>query len=439
MGEIQGRIGKYRWTICTLVFFATTINYLDRQVIAILKPFLEADLGIGEADYGYIMGAFTFAYGIGMLLAGRIIDKLGTKIGYALSLFLWSVAAMAHAFTRGAIGLSIMRGFLGVSEAGNFPAAVKTVAEWFPKKERALATGIFNSGTNIGAILAPLTVPFMATQWGWQWAFIITGAIGLLWLIFWFIFYEVPEKQKRLSKPELDHILSDNEIVKTQAVPWLKLLKYRQAYVFVIGKFLTDPVWWFFLFWIPSWLHDVRGIQVKEGKFGISLALIYTAASFGSIFGGWLSSFLIKKGVSLFKARSFSLLFFACLVVPVMMVQSAGIGLWGAIALISIAAASHQGWAANLFTVVSDMFPKRAVATLIGMGGFAGAMSGMLISGIAGNVLEYWKAKESIQTGYWIIFIYAAGAYLVTWILMNLVAPRFKQVDLDADDLNTEK
>ncbi len=261
--KLNEKVGNYRWTICALIFFATTVNYLDRQVIGILKPLLKSDLGIGELEYSWIVMSFQFAYAGGMLLAGRVIDKIGTKLGYALSLVLWSIAAIAHAFAKGPLGFGIARAGLGISEAGNFPAAIKTVAEWFPKKERALATGIFNSGTNVGAIIAPLVVPWLARVYGWQMAFIATGAVGLTWLIFWFIFYEVPKKQKRLKQPELEYILSDHEEEKSEKVPWAKLFKYRQTWSFVVGKFLTDPIWWFYLFWIPGWLADVRGLDIK--------------------------------------------------------------------------------------------------------------------------------------------------------------------------------
>ena len=351
--DSQERIGKYRWTICTLVFFATTVNYLDRQVIGILASDLQKDIGISEAEYGYIVMAFQGAYALGMLIAGRVIDKLGTKIGYALAFIGWSLAAIGHAFAKGAFGFGVARAFLGVTEAGNFPAAIKTTAEWFPKRERALATGIFNSGTNIGAIVAPLVVPWIYINWGWQMAFIATGAIGLIWLIFWFIFYEVPEKQKRLSEGELAYINSDNEEEVSEKIPWAELFKYRQTWAFFAGKFLTDPVWWFYLFWIPKWLVDVRGLDTSQIKeFGLPLVVIYSATTVGSIFGGWLSSFLIKKGWAVHRSRAITMLIFACLVVPIVFAQASGIGLWSAIALISLAAASHQAWSANLFTTV---------------------------------------------------------------------------------------
>jgi len=426
--QANERIGKYRWTICALVFFATTVNYLDRQVIGILKPVLETDIGLGEAEYGYIVSAFQAAYAIGMLLMGRFIDWLGTKLGYAFAFIGWSLAAMAHALARGPVGFGVARAFLGVTEAGNFPAAIKTVAEWFPKKERALATGIFNSGTNVGAILAPILVPWLTINWGWQMAFIATGAVGLIWLIFWFIFYEVPEKQKRLGEPEMALIKSDQEEEVKESIPWLKLLRYRQTWAFFVGKFLTDPIWWFYLFWIPAWLADVRGLNIKE--FGLPLVVIYTATTVGSIFGGWLSSYLIKKGWKVYRARAGAMLLFALLVLPIMLAQAEGIGFWGAISLISLAAASHQAWSANIFTTVSDMFPKKAVASVTGIGGFAGSIGGILVAVFTGNLLEFWEKQGHIESGYLILFIIAGLAYIVAWIIFNLIAPKMKRVEL---------
>jgi ACS family hexuronate transporter-like MFS transporter len=426
--QVNEKIGKYRWTICTLVFFATTVNYLDRQVISILKPVLDSELGIGEIEYASIVSAFQLSYAIGMLLMGRFIDWLGTKLGYAFAFVGWSIAAIGHALARGPVGFGVARAFLGVTEAGNFPAAIKTIAEWFPKRERALATGIFNSGTNVGAILAPILVPIIYIHWGWQMAFISVGAIGLIWLIFWFIYYEVPEKQKRLGQPELEYIQSDQEEESAEKVPWLKLLKYRQTWAFFVGKFLTDPIWWFYLFWIPGWLADVRGLDITE--FGLPLVVIYTATTVGSIFGGWLSSFLIKKGWPVYKARSGAMLLFAVMVVPIMFAQAEGIGFWGAIAVISIAAASHQAWSANIFTTVSDMFPKKAVASVTGIGGFSGSIGGILVAMLAGTVLEIAKAAGHVQTGYTTLFLISGSAYIVAWVIFNLVAPKMKKVEL---------
>ena len=426
------KTGNYRWTVCALIFFATTVNYLDRQVIGILKPLLESDLNIGEAEYGYIVTAFQLAYAFGMVIAGRLIDKFGTKIGYGVSVFLWSLAAMGHALAKGAFGFGFWRAFLGVSESGNFPAAIKTVAEWFPKRERALATGIFNSGTNVGAIIAPLAVPAIASAWGWQAAFIITGAIGFLWIILWFIYYEVPEKQRRLSQGELEFIHSDVEEKSepTESIPWSRLLKYRQTWMFFIGKGLTDPIWWFYLFWIPGWLASVRGTGLDIKSFGLPLVVIYTSTTVGSIFGGWLSSFMIKKGMSPFKARKIAMLVFALLVIPIVFAQSPALSTWGAVGLIALAASSHQAWSANIFTTVSDAFPKSAVSSVTGIGGMAGALGGAFVSILAGNLLEYYKNAGHIETGYVIMFAIAGSAYLLAWIIMQVFAPKNKKITL---------
>jgi ACS family hexuronate transporter-like MFS transporter len=427
------KIGNFRWTICALVFFATTVNYLDRQVIGILKPLLESDLNIGEAQYGNIVTAFQLFYAFGMLIAGRLIDKFGIKISYGISVILWSIAAMGHSLARGAIGFGFWRAFLGISESGNFPAAIKTMAEWFPKRERALATGIFNSGTNIGAIVAPLAIPAIVTAFGWRAAFIITGALGFIWIIFWFILYEVPARHKRLSSRELELIRSDTtedeEAVKP--VPWLKLIKYRQTWIFFIGKAMTDPIWWFYLFWIPGWLSEVRGAGLNIRTFGLPLVVIYTSTTVGSIFGGWLSSFMIKRGASPFTARKYTMLIFALLVIPVFFAQSKGISTWGAIALISLAASSHQAWSANIYTTVSDAFPKSAVSSVTGFGGMAGALGGAFVSVFAGHLLQFYKNAGHIETGYTVMFAISACAYILAWIIMNLFAPKVKKAVID--------
>jgi MFS transporter, ACS family, hexuronate transporter len=427
------KIGNYRWTVCALIFFATTVNYLDRQVIGILKPLLESDLNIGEAEYGYIVTAFQLFYAFGMVIAGRLIDKFGTKIGYGISVLFWSLAAMGHALAKGALGFGFWRALLGVTESGNFPAAIKTVAEWFPKRERALATGIFNSGTNVGAIVAPLAVPAMAAAWGWQSAFIITGAIGFIWIICWFIFYEIPEKQRKLSAGELEFIKSDVDEAEEnpQPIPWLKLLKFRQTWMFFIGKAMTDPIWWFYLFWIPGWLSTVRGAGLNIKSFGLPLVVIYTSTTVGSVLGGWISSFMIKKGISPFNARKYTMLIFALLVIPVFFAQSQGVSTWGAIALISLAASSHQAWSANIFTTVSDAFPKRAVSSVIGIGGMAGALGGAFVSIFAGNILDYFKKLGHVETGYTVMFTIAACAYILAWAIMNVFAPKVKKVIID--------
>jgi len=428
----QSKIGNYRWTICALIFFATTINYIDRQVIGILKPLLESDLSIGEKEYSYIVMAFQLFYALGLVLAGRLIDRIGTKIGYGIAVAFWSLAAMGHALAKGAFGFGFWRAMLGISEGANFPAAIKAVAEWFPKKERALATGIFNSGTNVGAIVAPVAVPAIVMAWSWQAAFIITGALGFIWIIFWFIYYEIPQRQKRLKEPELAYINSDidEQNDSTEKIPWVRLLKYRQTWVFFIGKGLTDPIWWFYLFWIPGWLAEVRGTGLNLKSFGLPLVVIYSATTVGSIFGGWLSSFMIRKGMSPFNARKYAMLLFAILVTPIVFAQSSGLSTWGAVGLIALAASSHQAWSANIFTTVSDAFPKRAVSSVTGIGGMAGALGGLGISYLAGAVLNYYKNAGHIETGYTIMFIVAGCAYLVAWTIMNVFAPKVKKVEL---------
>lgn len=432
MSEIK-TTGNYRWTICALIFFATTINYVDRQVIGILKPLLESNLNIGEKAYADIIMVFQLCYAVGMLVSGRLIDKYGSKIGYGISVIVWSIAAAGHALAKGVLGFGFWRGLLGLSESGNFPAAIKTVAEWFPKKERALATGIFNSGTNVGAVIAPIAVPAIIALWGWQAAFIITGSLGFIWVIFWFILYEIPSRHKRISASELEYITSDadekNE--SEEKVSWLKLFKYRQTWLFFLGKGLTDPVWWFYLFWIPGWLAQVRGTGLDIKSFGLPLAFIYTATTVGSIFGGWFSSFLIKKGNSPFIARRYAMLLFALLVIPIIFAQSPALGTWGAVCLIALAAASHQAWSANLYTTVSDAFPKKAVSSVTGIGGMAGAMGGAFISYLAGAVLDFYKKAGHIETGYVIMFTVAGSAYLLAWAIMRIFTPKNNKVVLD--------
>lgn len=423
--------GGYRWTILSLVFFATTINYLDRQVISLLKDdYLEPLFKWSESDYANVVIMFQLAYAIGMLGAGIFIDKVGTKIGYALSLTLWSLAAVGHAAAKSTAGFMAARGLLGISESGNFPAALKTVAEWFPKKERAFATGLFNSGANVGAIAAPLTVPLIAVTWGWQMAFIITGAIGLLWLIFWFILYEIPQKHKRLSKQEFEYINSDkDESASSNAgakVPWRRLLTYRQTWAFVVGKLLTDPVWWFYLFWLPTFLNKQYGIAKTDLM--LPIAIVYSITTIGSVFGGWFSGHLMGKGWSVSKARRTAMLLFACCALPAVFTQMFGhVNMWFAVLIIGIAAAGHQAWSANLMTTPSDMFPKASVASIIGIAGMISGLCSLCFSKGVGFLLDHFKAAGSIQTGYYIVFIYCGCAYLAAWILFNLLAPGMKQ------------
>jgi ACS family hexuronate transporter-like MFS transporter len=432
----QQAIGKYRWTICALIFFATTINYLDRAVISLLKGSLEKDFRWTETDYSNIVIAFQFSYAIGLILAGRFVDKVGSKIGYAVSILAWSVSAMSHALVKSTMGFVFARSALGISEAGNFPSAIKTVAEWFPKKERALATGIFNSGANIGAIAAPLSVPFIAAKWGWQWAFIITGAIGFIWLVFWFMLYEIPAKQKKLGKPEFDYIHSDadeikvgDEVADTGKISWFRLLAFKQTWVFFLGKFLTDPVWWFYLFWLPAFLQAQYNVQGTAAS--LPIALVYTMSTFGSIFGGWLPFYFIKKGWTVYRSRKTSMFIYALCALPVVFAQLLGsINMWFAVIIIGFATAGHQAWSANIFTTVSDMFPKKTVASVTGIGGMAGALGGILIAKLAGLLFDHYKAIGKIETGYYIMFIICGCAYVIAWLLMHLLVPRMQRVEL---------
>jgi len=433
---VQPKLGGYRWTICSLVFYATTVNYLDRQVISLLKPILEKEFSWKESDYSDIVLAFQFAYALGMVGAGRIIDKIGTKLGYAITLTLWSIASILHAFATSTLSFTIFRGLLGVSEAGNFPAAFKTIAEWFPKKERALAGGIFNSGTNIGAIIAPLMVPYVAIHYSWRIAFLATGTIGLIWLIFWYWLYEVPAKQKRLSPAEFDYIHSDVEEPTSVISPeekleisWIKLLGYKQTWAFITGKFLTDGIWWFLLFWLPAFLnsqYNLVGMQVS-----LPIAFVYTLAGVASVFGGWLPMWFVKnKGWDIVRARKTSMLIYAFFPLMIIVSQAAGsFHMWYAIIIIGIAASAHQAWSANLFTTVSDMFPKNSIGSVIGIGGMAGAVGGMVVAATAGRLFDYYKALGNIQTGYYILFLYCGVGYLVAWFIMfKLLIPTMKQV-----------
>jgi ACS family hexuronate transporter-like MFS transporter len=414
------QIKHLRWYICGLIFLATTVNYVDRQVIGILAPTLKKEIGWTDIQYGYIVTAFSAAYAIGLLLMGRVMDLIGTRIGYAFALTGWSFAAMGHALAKTVFGFGFARFSLGIFESGNFPAAIKTVAEWFPKKERAFATGLFNAGSNVGAVVAPLVVPWITLTWGWQEAFIFTGAIGLLWLVLWFSLYERPEKHKRLSKKELAYILSDPPDTQVK-IPWRQLLKYKGTWAFAVGKFMTDPIWWFYLYWVPSFLNTNYGITLS--KIGPPLIAIYVLADIGSIGGGWLSSFFIKRGWDINKGRKAAMLICAICVTPIVLASQAS-NVWLAVGLLGLATAAHQGWSANLFTTVSDMFPRKAVASVVGLGGMAGAIGGMLIATAAGAILQF--------TGSYLpLFIIAGSVYLVALFVMNLLVPKIDAIDMD--------
>jgi ACS family hexuronate transporter-like MFS transporter len=413
--DAASKVSRYRWVVCALVFFATTVNYIDRQVLGILAPTLQREIGWTEVEYGYIVTAFQAAYAIGLLLVGWLLDVLGTKIGYALALAVWSVAAMAHALARTPFGFGVARFALGLGESGNFPAAIKTMAEWFPRRERALATGIFNAGTNVGAVIAPLAVPWIAVTYGWRWAFILTGAVGLLWLLFWLPMYDHPDRHPRVTPAELALIRSDPDD-PAQRIPWLRLLPHRQTWAFAAGKFMTDPIWWFYLYWIPKFLHDKHGLSLL--KLGPPLVAIYLIADIGSIGGGWLSSTMLRRGVSVNRARKLAMLVCAVCVTPIVF-ASAVTSMWVAVALVGLAAAAHQGWSANLFTLASDLFPRSAVASVVGLGGMAGAIGGMLIATATGWVLE-------LTGSYRLLFTVAGSAYLVALLVVHVLAPRLE-------------
>jgi len=421
----------YRWLIVSLLFFATTINYLDRQIIGLLKPILEKEFNWSETDFAHIVMAFTAAYAIGLLLAGRLIDKTGTRIGYSISIIIWSIAGMFHALAKSVTGFSIARIGLGLGEAGNFPAAVKAVAEWFPKNERGLATGLFNSGTSVGVVGALMIVPWILNNYGWQEVFWITGALGFVWLIFWLIFYEVPQKQKRLSKKEYDYNTSgqDSENISNEkvSIKWARLFTFRQTWAYITGKALIDPIYWFFLFWLPSYFASTFSLDLKKPS--LQLMTIYAATTIGSIGGGYLSSMLIKKGWGVLNARKFSLLIFAILELSVIIVQFAP-GAWTAVALISFAVAIHQAWATNVFTIASDLFPSEAVSSVVGIGGMAGAIGGILFPVLVGSLLDAYKASGNITAGYNILFTVCGFTYLVAFTIIHLLTRRSAKIKL---------
>jgi MFS transporter, ACS family, hexuronate transporter len=429
-GATSSLTGRYRWTIVALLFAATTINYIDRQVIGLLKPTLTTVFGWDNTTFGTINGIFQFFYAFGLLAFGRIVDRVGTKTGYSVSIIIWSIFAMAHALARTTFGFTIARSGLGIGESGNFPSAIKSVAEWFPKKERALATGIFNSGANIGAVVAPIMVPLLLASYGWQMAFIITGALGFIWLVFWWFIYEIPSRQKKLSKAEFDYIHSDEEPVPASAgkVSWRQLLGVRQTWAFVFGKFLTDPIWWFFLFWLPGYFSDTFRLDLT--KPGWPLVIVYSCTTVGSIGGGYLSGYLIKKGWPVYKARKTVMFFFACCVVPIITARYFH-NLWVIVALISLAAAAHQAWSANIFTTASDMFPRRAVSSIIGIGGMAGSIGGIIFQPLVGRILDYFTREGNKSIGYNIIFLICGLSYLVAWLAMHFFAPKMTRVNLD--------
>lgn len=439
MKTVAPRVGYVRWTICALLFLAATINYIDRQSVAILKPTLQHQFGWSESDYGDVVFSFSLAYAIGFVFAGRLIDRLGTRLGFTLAITIWSVAAIGHAFapavggvaapvlsffglgySTSVAGFLAMRFLLGLGESGNFPAAIKTVAEWFPRKERALSTGLFNSGTNIGALVTPLVVPLITIRYGWGWAFISTGALGFLWLILWWRFYYRPEQHPRVTPEELAFIRSDPPDA-TAYVPWKRIVPYRQAWAFAIGKFLTDPIWYLYLFWIPDFLGRTYGLDLKT--IGPPVIAIYLAADVGSIGGGWLSSTLLNRGWTPNAARKTAMLICALAVTPMVFASQIG-HLWTAVAVVGLAAAAHQGWSANLFTLTSDMFPRAAVGSVVGFGSMAGAIGGMLIAKLTGYILN------ATGGNYLPVFIIAGCTYLVALGIIHILVPRLDRAEL---------
>lgn len=418
----EARTSSYRWTIVALLFFATTINYMDRQVLGILAPTLQRDLRWTETDYGAIVSWFSLSYGVGLLLMGRVLDRIGVRRGFSFAIVAWSLAAMAHGLARTVGGFSFARAALGLGESGNFPGAVKSVAEWFPKRERALATGIFNAGSNVGAIVAPLAVPWIALTWGWRWAFIATGAVGFIWLLFWLVMYRDPASHPRVSPGELAYIRSDPP-ERTTSVPWLRLLRLRQTWAFVVGKSLTDPVWLFYLFWLPKFLDTNWGVRLSG--LAAPLVAIYVLADVGSVGGGWFSSRLIAKGWTINRSRKVAMGVAALLILPTVFAPFAT-SMWVAVAIVSMAAAAHQWWSCNLFTTVSDMFPRPAVASVVGIGGFMGAMSAMAFQRVTGAILD------ATGSNYQIIFVICAVVYVGALALFHVLVPRMESARVES-------
>jgi ACS family hexuronate transporter-like MFS transporter len=413
------QLGRVRWTVCAMLFAATSINYMDRQVIAILKPTLEHSIGMTEVGYGYIVDAFQIAYAIGLLAAGRLVDKLGTRIGYMLVMAIWSLSAMGHALANTVLEFGFARFFLGLGESGNFPAAIKTVAEWFPQSERSLATGIFNSGANVGAILAPAIVPWVTVRYGWHAAFLTTGVFSMLWIVWWFRYYRVPAEHPTLTAGERLHISEDASVDLGTAMPWRRLLSCRQTWAFSASKFLTDPIWWFYLFWLPSYFSSKFNLNLSH--LGPPLIVVYNISVLGSVGGGWLPVPFRRLGLSPNYARLAAMLVCASLVVPILTATTVK-SLWTAIALIGVAAGAHQGWSANLFTTTSDMFPRKDVGTVVGIGGMAGSMGSALFAFFAGHILQLTHSYE-------ILFQIASCAYLLALIALCILAPGLKKVE----------
>lgn len=453
LDSMPENVGRYRWKICALLFFATTINYMDRQVLALLKPVLQnpvTGIGLTELNYGYVVTAFSLAYALGLLVVGGFIDRVGTKLGYAVAVAVWAVAAASHSLVSfpsvvavlnglmhslggafgwkaligvsGAVaGFAIARFVLGLGESGNFPACIKTVAEWFPQKERALATGIFNSGANVGALIAPLAVPWIAIHWGWRWGFLFTAFFSATWLVFWLRVYRRPQEHPKVSSAELSYINSSPP-ESTTMIPWSRLLSKRQAWAIFMGKILTDPVWWFYLFWVPGFLSRRYGLPI--GRIGLPLVVIYNMSAVGSICGGWLPCKFLSLGWSANQARKTAMLIYAIAVLPVVFIGRMQ-GVWSVVALLSLATAAHQAWSANMFTLASDMFPRRAVASVVGIGTFGAALLMAFISTLVGYVLKWTNGN------YAPLFVVCGTGYLVALLIIQVLAPNLKMAEVD--------
>lgn len=474
IGKINEKMTQYRWTICTLLFFATTINYLDRQVLSLLQPILADEFHWTDSDYGTITAIFSLAYAVSMLFAGRFVDKLGTRKGYAWAIAVWSVAAMLHALcglatewwtgipdAKGLTNASgeivatislvsvamfvIARILLAFGESANFPAAIKATAEYFPKRDRAFATGVFNSGANVGAILAPMTVPFMAEAWGWETAFLVIGAVGFLWLAAWLIYYKPIETNKKVNDAERAYIHQDDitdkvtadETVAVKKMTFAQALKFKQTWAFAFGKFMTDGVWWFFLFWTPAYLKAEYGMSPSE--VALPIGVLYTITVFGSVFGGKFPTFFINKGMNPYAGRMRAMLIIAFIPLLVLLAQPFGhisalgnFAFWIPVLLIGLGASAHQAWSANIFTTVGDMFPKSAVATIIGIGGMAGGIGSFIINKGSGILFDYSLLEWGSKTpGYTIVFSFCAVAYLIGWVVMKTLVPKYKPIVVD--------
>lgn len=414
----ERRVG-YRWTICALLFAATTLNYIDRQVLGVLGPTLQHDLHWTESQYGDVVSWFSLPYAVGFAFVGRWLDRVGVRRGLATAVIGWSLAAVAHAFARSAAGFSAVRAALGLTESANFPGSIKAVAEWFPRNERAVATGIFNAGTNMGAIIAPIIVPWIALTWGWRWAFVVTGSLGFAWAVVWFAVYRRPEESPAVSREELAVIVADRTDDDARAVRWMALLRHRQTWAFVVGKLLADPIWWFYLYWFPKFLDRRYGVKLSQVMW--PLIAVYLLADIGSVGGGWLSGALIRRGYSVNRARKTTMLAMAVLIVPTTLAPHAA-SMWTAVALVALAAAAHQGWSANVFTLASDMFPRSAVASVVGIGGCISGLGAWGFQRATGRILQ------ANGSNYAPIFLICGLAYVTAWVLIHLLAPRMEPV-----------